>query len=185
MKWGGLIYLAKSFGISRIVYISYFRGGDAPDLEVDGTSAPIPKEVWEHFSSLKNIEPLAAKVQIDVSEVGCQYDCTNRTEYREEVVKELQNTTRPLIAFCDPDTGLAPGRSDAEHTSVEDLQGFWAALGNGDILAVYQHAQRVGDWLRMQRELMAKTLDTEVMTITAPDIARDVALLWSRRQDGG
>lgn len=181
VKWGGLIHLARSFKISRIVHVSYFREVGLPGLIVDGVPVPLPQEVWDHFSSLSNITALAAKVAIEISAVGCIFEHARRSEYREEVLKELQATRDPLIAFCDPDTGIAAGRPQGEHATTEELQDYWAVLKAGDILAVYQHAHRTGDWAEAQRELMSQAIGGDVRAISGPDIARDVALLWCRK----
>jgi hypothetical protein len=150
-------------------------------LIVDDAPVPLPQEVWDHFSTLSNITALAAKVHIKISVVGCIFEHAIRREYRSEVVKELRATREPLIAFCDPDTGIAAGRPQGEHATIKDLQDYWDALKGGDILAVYQHAHRKGNWAEAQRELMSQAVGSDVKTILGPDIARDVALLWCRK----
>lgn len=182
VKWGGLIYLARSFEIPRIIHVSYFRKCALPILIADGEPVPLPMDVWDHFSCLSNIEGLAATVNIEISAVGCTFEQARRTEYRTEVAEELRSMRDPVIAFCDPDTGIATGRPQGAHAAIKDLQSYWGALKTGDIMAVYQHAHRAQGWIQSQRELLSQAVGNTVQTISGPDIARDVALLWCRKE---
>jgi len=181
VKWGGLVYLARSFRVTHIVHISYFSEGGLPELEVDGRREPLAEEVWSHFSDLKNINRLAKKVNLKVEPISTLFCPGERDRYVQEVIAKLDEMPRPLIAFCDPDTGIAPGKPKPEHVGEEDLKRFWQSLERGDILAVYQHAHRKKGWLEPRRQIMARAVGTDVQAITGASIAQDVALLWARK----
>lgn len=185
VKWGGLVYLVRSFGISHIVHISYFRDGQRPELEVDGQREPLPKEVWSHFSDLKNIDRLADRVNLKVIPMSTLFCPSLRERYVQEVIAELDKAPRPLIAFCDPDTGIAPREPKPEHVAKEDLESFWVALRSGDVLVVYQHAHRQKAWVEPRRQAMATAVGADVQIVTGSSIAGDVALLWARKEGDG
>ena len=97
-------------------------------------------------------------------------------------VAELKAIPRPLIAFLDPDTGISPTkRANPEHVAWSDLERIWEALENGDVLVVYQHADRSSGWTESRRNLLSDRIGAPCQMITGKEIAGDVALLWCQK----
>lgn len=183
VKWGGLFYLAERFGASRIVQIAMLRDTVEPVVETDEGERPIPREVWEHFSDLRRIMKVGEALGCPVNVIDRPFDPRARSAYFESVLDELVSLPPLRIAFFDPDTGI--GRNDAgpEHVRVDELNKVWRILTPGDVLAVYQHADRTTDWVMARSQLLqAACYDTQVRTIQRRKLAGDVALLWCRKE---
>lgn len=183
VKWGGLFYLAERFGASTIVQIAMLRDTVESVVETDEGEMPIPREVWQHFSDLRRIMEVGVALGRPVHVIDRPFHPQERSAYFESVVDELVSLTPLRIAFLDPDTGI--GRSDAgpEHVRVDELSRVWRALDPGDVLAVYQHADRTRDWITARSQLLqAACYDTQVRKIERRKVAGDVALLWCRKE---
>lgn len=184
VKWGGLIYLAKTYKIPRILQIAYLRASGLMELRIEGEETPLPwqPEVWKHFSDLQGIHRLGEAVGVDIRVLDNIFNPVTRTEYVKTAVAELETAPRPLIVFLDPDTGISPTeKARPEHVACEDLKMIWAALEAGDVLAVYQHADRTVNWIDSRRNLLNGCLGAISQVISGKEIAGDVALLWCRK----
>jgi len=183
VKWGALIHLAKTRAITRIVQVAYYRDGTDPILETPEGRVPMPVQVWEHFSDLRNIERLARATDTSIVVLDQPFQPLHRPEYIASVVHRLTVVHSPKIVFLDPDTGIEPSAADPEHVAKTDLERIWAALLPNDVLAVYQHADHTGTWLHERARKMTEACGgMPVHSILGPGIASDVAMLWCAKQ---
>jgi len=184
VKWGGLIHLAKVYKIPRILQIAYLRDGGKMELIIGDKEETfsLDEEVWRHFSDLQGIYRLGEAVGVDLKVMDSIFNPATRAEYVKETVAELKAIPRPLIAFLDPDTGISPTkRANPEHVAWSDLERIWEALENGDVLVVYQHADRSSGWTESRRNLLSDRIGAPCQMITGKEIAGDVALLWCQK----
>lgn len=184
VKWGGLIHLAKSYKIPRILQIAYLRDSGKMELRIGdtGETFTLQEEVWKHFSDLQGIRRLGKVVDVDIKVLQTTFDPTKRNEYVRAAIDELRTASRPLVAFLDPDTGISPTKkARPEHVGWEDLKMIWATLEDGDVLAIYQHADRTINWIESRQKLLNEFLGSTCQVICGKEIAGDVALLWCRK----
>lgn len=183
VKWGALVHLADTTAISRIVQVAYFRHGPDPVLQTQEGEVSLPAAVWNHFSDLGHIKRLGEATGKSIVVLRQPFDPVRRREYVTAVVAELKKEVEsPMIVFLDPDTGIEPGRAEPEHVTRQDIGEIWAALSPGDILAVYQHADRTTRWRDDRGQKMAAACDnTPVQAIVGSGVASDVAMLWCRK----
>ena len=183
VKWGGLIHLAEQNKVVNILQVAYYREGAHPVLNCNDGNFPIPEAVWKHFSDLSNILSLGQATGINIEAIDWPFGPNYRREYIARVVDKLRVIGSPKIVFLDPDTGIAPKTPKAEHVTVEDLCEVWTALQANDILMVYQHAARSQNWLDMPATKLSQACNNAtVRKITSSEVAKDVALLWCKKQ---
>lgn len=183
VKWGGLFYLAERFGASTIVHIAMLRDTVELVVETDEGEKPIPREVWQHFSDLRRIMDVGVALGRPVHVIDRPFDPRQRSAYFDSVVAELVALNPLRIVFLDPDTGI--GRNDAgpKHVRVDELSRVWQVLDPGDVLAVYQHADRTRGWVTARSQLLqVACYDTQVRTIQRRKVAGDAALLWCLKE---
>ncbi len=186
VKWGALVYLADEYKLNLVVQVAYCRDIDKArrTMEVgDGSWVPIPEAVWKHFSDLQNIRKLGRKTGKEIIVIDMLFEARQRREYVDSVVDELRRFSKPKLLFLDPDTGIEPKSKSGGpgHTTVRDIERFWAALRSGDVLAVYQHAPRRADWVPGKQQLQSACQDSPVHWIRSIPVAGDVAMLWAQK----
>ena len=176
VKWGALVHLARTQQLSKIIQVALYRTWKKRGLKVDGSRVPVPKEVWDHFSCLGNIQRLAEATGIEIVIFGQEWQ--DRQQYVSGIIQDLrQHHNSPKVVFLDPDTGIAPKVPKLEHVTMQDIQRIWEALEPDDWLAVYQHAYRSEDWLEVSKRKFGRACGVEeVRTFQAPGIAKDVAV---------
>lgn len=186
VKWGALLHLAKTRGIPRIVQVAYYRDGTDRSLETTEGRVPLPEGVWEHFSSLRQIKRLGRATGTKITVLDEPFDPLKREGYTASVVRHVKAVKGPKIVFLDPDTGIEPALAHPEHVAKVDLKSIWAALSKGDILAVYQNADRTKMWRTSRARKMREACGgAPVHFITGRGMAADVAMLWSARNSAG
>lgn len=184
VKWGALVHLARSQGLSKIMQVAFYRHRpNNPTLQTDDGPVPVPKEVWNHFSNLRNIKKLREPTGIEIVVLDQVFYPRQRRQYIREVIQILgQHSASPKIVFLDPDTGIEPVRAKAEHVTTEDIREIWEALSAQDWLAVYQHAGRREDWLKIGKQKFRLACEVEhVKAFLGGEIAKDVAVFAARR----
>ncbi len=187
VKWGALLYLADTLKLSTVVQVAYWRDKPNPDertLELGNGhgEVPIPEAVWNHFSNLRNIEQLQRVTGYTIVVCDNVFEIAKREEYADRIIARLGDLPRPRLLFLDPDTGIQTGESaGVQHVAVADIQKFWTALDPGDVLAVYQHAGRRKAWFHKKQEQLRRTCKGARVSIIRSEIARDIAMLWTRR----
>jgi len=183
VKWGALIYLARTQKISKIVQVAFYRQQPKPELQMDAASIPIPGEVWDHFSSLRNIEMLGESIGIEIIVLDQVFDPAKRQVYIGEIIQNLdRHKPGPKLVFLDPDTGIEPGTAKAEHVSREDIRQIWAKLEPHDWLAVYQHASRKKGWLKASQHRFEQACKVKAATVfQGPELAGDVAIFAAQK----
>jgi len=195
VKWAALVHLAESYGIRRIIQVAYYRPNNS-DLTLKTTAGQVsfPGPVLEHFRNLDQIKGLAAATGLRIDVYKEPFECDEALATREAVgdhytrqlVAELSESDRDaLIAFLDPDTGIAPTRAGLEHVTPEEIRAIYDGLRAGDALVLYQHARRKGGWLEATRQAFARAVgapEEDVETVTCPDLAADVAFYAIQRQ---
>jgi hypothetical protein len=190
VKWGSLLLLAEQHRLSRILQVAYYRSSTWASLEIDGVEHALPASVVAHFRDVRSVRRLSGGVQIDVVDVPLE---CGRTEYIKAVVSAATSARERKLVFLDPDTGLEParGKGGPTHVLEQELQAIWTCLRPHDILALYQHqTNRNGTpWLepkRRQFEIALSLSPGSAKVARAPEIARDVALIYiSRARRGG
>ena len=183
IKWGGLIHLAEQSRVVNIVQVAYHREGTHPVLNCDDGNFPISEAVWKHFSDLSNILSLGKVTGINIQVVTRPFRSNYRRKYIASVVDDLRVIGSPKIVFLDPDIGIAPKAPKAGHVTGEDLREVWNALKTDDILVVYQHAAHSQNWLdEPTTKLRQACNNATVRKIISSEVAKDVALLWCKKQ---
>lgn len=183
VKWGALVHLANTKGIRGIVQVAYFRHGTDLKLQTEQGEVELPVQVWNHFSNLRHIERLGDATGLKIIVLDQLFDPGNRSDYinmiglhLEEINKEIKSRK---IIFLDPDTGIEPENAKPEHVTEHDLREIWNRIRNGDLLAVYQHADHTKKWLDERKQKMSNTCDgLYINTILGENIASDVAIFW-------
>jgi hypothetical protein len=183
VKWGALVYLARTKAIPCIVQIAYFRHRPDLKLQTEQGEVPLPIQVWDHFSNLRHIEHLGKETGLKIIVLDQYFEPIKRRDYINMIVSHIDEINKdnknPKIVFLDPDTGIEPKKGKAEHITTNDLQKIWASLLPGDILMIYQHAAFTDNWLNDRKEKMSVVCDNVcVKHILGKDIAPDMAMLW-------
>jgi hypothetical protein len=185
VKWGALIHLSNTKGIRCIVQVAYFRHGTELKLQTEEREVPLPIQVWDHFSNLKHIERLGKATGLKIIVLDQYFEPIKRRDYINMIVSHIEEINKEIkgrkIIFLDPDTGIEPAKSSGpEHVTKQDMEDIWEkAISQGDILIVYQHADRTKRWLLDRKNTMSSTCEnTPVEIILGKDIASDVAMLW-------
>ncbi len=182
VKWGALLHLADTREISCIVQVAYFRHGPDPMLQTQEGEVPLPTEVWDHFSDLRHIERLGEATGKSILVLDQPFDPAHRREYVATVAAKLNQLESSKIVFVDPDTGIEPGNASPEHVTRQDISEIWTTLSAGDLLAIYQHADRTTTWRDDRARKMAAACDnTSVQEIMGTGTASDVAMLWCHK----
>ena len=192
LKWASLVTLARRHKVQAIIQIAMFRPNE-PKWQ-RGTRG-FPAEVLDHFRKLENVHALGLATGVEIlvcKEPFCNRDRPAGTQdavraayFREARLKLRGFQGKKIIAFLDPDTGLAPQKPEPKHVKESELKTIYEALKPGDWLALYQHAPRVkraDAWVTARRRKFARFLDLStspakrVKTFCALQVAGDVVL---------
>jgi hypothetical protein len=193
VKWGTIHVLARKHSISNVLQVALYRP-DRPNyhLTLDRTTEPLPIEVIRHFRDIDHIQRLAEtlnlKIDIDKAVFQWRPEFRTREDFRKahfiQVASKIKQYREPIIAFLDPDTGIAPENYSYEHVTSQEIQTVLRAMKAGDILLFYQHARLGdGDWLDSTREEFRQAVgpNVPVETVTCNEIANDVAFFVVER----
>lgn len=140
IKWGGLLEIARIYGLRHILQVAYYRECRWERIEVDGRSVEVSEKVIGHFRDINLIKKLNCTIPVDV--VTEVFDERSRRKYLQTVLASIGlRGVSPGIVFLDPDTGLQPrnGKFGPTHTLESELKEIWSSLSAGDVLALYQH----------------------------------------------
>ena len=184
VKWSTLVHLASRETIRYILQIAMFRpDDDRPQLgtfQADRVVPlkPLPEEVVHHFSrdlDLNDIQRLA-------DSTGFCIDVTNepfidRQEYFDRVCERIKRYAAPVVAFLDPDTGLAPQSPSLQHVTESDLISVFSTLRSGGVLVSYQHGWRKKGWEELSRQKFARWLRVSEVETFKSELASDAILL--------
>lgn len=192
LKWAELVTLARRHRVQTIVQIAMFRPNE-PEWQRE--TRRFPPEVLEHFRKLENVHNLGLATSLEIlvwKEPFCNRDtpantqAALRADYFTDALRRLRGfENKKVIAFLDPDTGLAPQEAGPKHVKQDELKSVYEVLKPGNWLALYQHAPRVkqGDaWITKRRRQFARFLDLSasrakrVKTFCALQVAGDVVL---------
>ena len=189
VKWSTLVHLASRETIRHILQIAMFRpDDDRPQLGTFKAGRvvpvkpvkPLPEEVVHHFSrdlGLNDIQRLAKSTNICIDVINKPF--TDRKEYFDGVCERIKRYEVPVVAFLDPDTGLAQKHSKPEHVTESDLVSVFEPLRSGGILVSYQHSWRGEGWEELSRQKFARWIgvsESEV-EIFKSELASDAILL--------
>lgn len=176
VKQGALVHLAKKNKIRWIIQVAYLRH---LKLQTEEGEEELPKEVCKHFFDLMHIKRLADATRIEIIQLDETFDPTNWPDYIDKLVSKINEINSRKIIFLDPDTGIEPNEAKAEHVSERDIKEIWNhAVSNGDLLALYQHADRTKNWLTQRMDKMSRCCGgAKIGTITGTDITSVVAML--------
>ena len=89
VKWGALVHLARTQRLSKIVQVAFYRDLHNPRLQTDEGMVPIPKEVWNHFSNLRNIQKLEELISIEIIVLDRTFKPRERRQYIRQVIQDL------------------------------------------------------------------------------------------------
>lgn len=187
VKWGVLLELAKKYKARRIIQVAYLRPSKWGLLEIDNDPLPIPipKEVIEHFRSLRNIRKLTADPRIDVIDTPFK----NRKRYAQEIPKAIEACEKDrCIVFLDPDTGIAPNNPTLKHVLKPELSDIWKKMmRQDDVLVLYQHKPMYANgegWIQEKQAQFEDALGFPQGTskiAKGPTIARDVVFFFCQK----
>jgi hypothetical protein len=194
VKWAVLLQLAKTHRLKKILQVAFYRPSDrVPPLTAGWRQVPIPQAVIDHFRNLERICGLGEATGLEIEVYGEPFPAAeparNVVDAREQYVNQVAARLRvrrraSLIAFLDPDTGMAPQQPDAKHVTADEVRRIYAALQTGDLLVLYQHARRTTDWLIDTRRAFSDAVrrsEKSVKTLRCPEIAHDVAFFAVRK----
>jgi|SRR5208337_1451369 len=182
VKWGALVYLARLHDCPCIVQVAYYREGEDPFLKSEEDCFRVDRAVWKHFSDLRHIERLGKSVGMQIDVIDRLFDPEARNEYVAQSISDMRHINGRKLVFLDPDTGIQPRTSKPAHVSKLDIQSFWRAIREGDILAVYQHADRSNNWVDSRRTTFSEACGgISVRHIDGRGVAADVAILWAKK----
>jgi len=107
----------------------------------------------------------------DISELGLRagslivpflevYTRPKWKEYLEPVIAHLRSRPQGQrsVVLIDPDTGLCIQNPTARHVRQDELQHIWQEIRPGDVLLIYQHQQRRGEWHKESADKLAACL---------------------------
>lgn len=188
VKWSTLVHLARQEKIPHILQIAMFRPDDvSPQLgKFRGgrivSVKPLPEEVVHHFSrdlGLNDIRRLAEATNLCIDVIDMHF--TDRTEYFNEVCERIEQYKAPVVAFLDPDTGLAPKHSKPKHVTESDVVSVFNALGSGSILVCYQHRWRGQNWEEISRRRFARWTGVTEVKVFKSELANDAIFLAAKK----
>jgi len=182
VKWGALVYLARLHDCPTIVQVAYYREGEDPLLKSDEDCFHVDRAVWEHFSDLRHIRRLGKSVDRQIDVINRLFVPKARDEYVAQSINDMRQIDGRKLVFLDPDTGIQPRKCEPEHVSKLDIHSFWQAIREGDLLAVYQHADRTKSWVDGRRKTFSEACGgIPVSHIDGRGVAADVAILWAKK----
>ena len=196
LKWPTLLYLAKREGIRRIFHVA-MRTDTKPTCPVitclNGARVnceDITVQVADHFhqhNDLNGIKAVGKHFGVDIVVRSEAFTHANRGGYFAKILAEIQKHQCPTVWFFDPDTGIEPQKSRANHKHVKlaELSNAFQRIPGGDYLACYQHAPRgkKQGWQKQPRLRLSQQLgvdETEV-EVFVTDYAKDVIILAVRK----
>lgn len=180
VKWGALFHLAESSNCRAILQIVFYRPeADWPKLQEDEHETSFPNVVIQHFRNVEQIKHLCSDSGFTITVFKEALD-GSRESYVKKILETLEGLhDQRLIAFLDPDTGLAPSRAGPEHVRPDELLAIYSHLKSQDWLVLYQHRQRRRDWIEYNRRKFVQALDLprqSVKTFSSLKLASDVVL---------
>jgi len=189
VKWGVLLELSRNFARPHILQVLYLRPSEWGNLEIDGEIRPLPKEVRQHFRSVKAIQQMTSEVQIEL----IHEEFRDRNLYLDQVKERIRSRQiHPGVVFLDPDTGLEPaGHAGLQHVFNRELTAIWGALTPGDVLVFYQHKTNRNQepWIKPKLGQFESAINADAgennrirgKLAYAPDVANDVAFFFATK----
>jgi len=196
-KWSTLIRLAREQSVQKIVQIAMLTpdGASSHGLKRDDPrdADPIVAKFFAEERLLIRQSP--AQKQIDritrlgkrftpplvIEVISDPYQNRNRRQYFENVCSRLSDIGQPVIAFADPDTGIAGGKPSSNHITIQGLNAIWCALQGSSLLVVFQHEQHATNWAEASRERLASALEIAVDEVGQSTYPR-VTFLFARKR---
>ena len=185
VKWSTLVHLANREAIQHILQIAMRPDDDHPQHRQLGTFQagrvvpvkPLPEKVVHHFyrDRLNDIQRLADSTVLCIDVIDETF--TDRKEYFDEVCERIKRYEAPVVAFLDPDTGLAQKSPSLQHVTESDLVSVFKSLRSGGILVSYQHSQRKKGWEELSRQKFARWTGVSEVEIFKSELASDAILL--------
>jgi hypothetical protein len=189
VKWGTLIALAGRFNLNHILQVLYYRPTEWAQIEIDGKSANIPRELIQHFRDVDSICKLGCRFTIGVLKHQFDNRPDRRRDYQERIIAAIYARHYGAgIVFLDPDTGLEPesGKFGPTHVTQDELLEIWTALRRGDLLVFYQHEDNKAgrEWKIRKKKQFAEAIGIhreQARIASASEIALDVAFFFARK----
>lgn len=185
VKWATLLGLASDHKLEHILHIAMLRpcewgellADEWPNLDRNGKEwIRIQDCVRSHFRDIRDIRRLATSSSVSIQVAEEIFE--SRQQYFAGVVDRIKRDPRRLIAFLDPDTGIAPANHNLKHVRPDELRAVYDALKPADFLVLYQHArQRVRTWREDTRREFRQALnqpDESIESISCRLLAHDV-----------
>ena len=187
VKWGVLAELARRYGASHILQVLYYRSTTWPTLTIDGERVALAQSVLAQLRSCARVAGIQCGVTVELFDEPFE----RRDEYHRRLIQRLATrTATPSVVLLDPDTGLAPRNPDLGHVLDSEARAVWDTLSPGDVLVMYQHQTNRNNspWIepkRIQFERALGVADGSSKVAQAPEIARDVVLLFALKDYKG
>jgi hypothetical protein len=179
--------MAKAHHMDVILQVAFYRpDGDEWKLDAGGKIVSFPLAVVSHFPRrLEQIKALGRVTGVEIEVFRESFDGGGRQEYIGRVISKIREySPRRIIAFLDPDTGLARKRPDLGHVNAKEVTLIFQALNTRDWLVLYQHARRQRNWIESAVNDFSNAVGIaarSIETYRCLEVAGDVALLAARK----
>jgi hypothetical protein len=185
LKWATLTHIAHTQNMQTIVQVPYWQPDNfRPHFDFRGEHLPVSDEVWGFFRNIHHITGLSPQTAVSIDVIAAQFYPNQRENYIAEVYAQIEVSSRPLLLFLDPDTGLQPEKCSPKHTSVEEIEKFWSCLKPHEWLILYQHARRTAGWDEsVAHQVSSLCGQTEVQIVRSQDVGHDVAFICAEKKD--
>lgn len=197
-KWSVLLRLIRRHRIKAVLQVAMLRPDDGSG---EGGTRHEPGVVEPSVSAFFDAERLAFEQDPGLRQIGrikqlpsaCGggFDIEvmdrvfNRVGYFPAIVSAIATLSNPALVFLDPDTGMGGGTGPRRHFQIRDREvaQVFAALRNGDVLALYQHGWRQEEWVtRLKERFGASVGGLPVQHVAESDLAIFSVL---KRRPGG
>lgn len=134
------------------------------------TTSPQSRDVRRVTRLASLWSPPKFEIQV-IDEPFCHKE---RRSYFERVAGVLRARQAPLVAFLDPDNGIAGKGVASEHVTVQEARVVYDAMSSESSLVIYQHQFREKGWMESRRRTLSESIARPVEVLVAE---RDVAFL--------
>lgn len=180
-KWTVLVRLAREHSLTTIMQIAMLTPNDE---SVQGRQRNDPQDadpiVDRFFAEERSVISKDPSVkQIDrVTRLGAQFQppfnitvvsdpfrSTERGSYFDTACEHISSAGLQIVAFVDPDIGIASGRPSDKHVTEGELSYIWSSLKPGSLLIVFQYQQRRKGWVNDSNQRFAGALQVHLENV--------------------
>jgi hypothetical protein len=181
VKWTVLVRLAREHGLTTILQIAMLTPNDRTSQGRQRNDPRDADPVVARFFAEERKTPIVEDASLKrvnrINRLGSQFRPPiriavisdsflndDRGTYFASVCQRMPNDMQ-IVAFADPDIGIAIGRPSSKHVTEEELGQVWSRLNTGSLLAVFQYEQRRKYWLNDSRRRFARALHLQEVEV--------------------